>query len=82
MNEFDFGDLAGRMAFSAGLMFLTFNPTGHSCDHWMRDDVPSFTPFELVAGLVLLGLALGSGMSWAHIRRHAPAQASVDRAGK
>ena len=137
MNEFKFGDLAWRMVFSVGLVFLTFNPSGHSYYHWMTEDFPSLTPVEAIAGLVLLGmwiffvnstmralgkvgvlilmgvfgavvwfmvaqgwlaldsgskiawvmltilgLVLGFGMSWAHIRRRASGQASVDRVDK
>ena len=52
-----------------------------------REAVPAMDEFRL-AGLLwrlafcvlaLLGVTLGLGMSWAHIRRRASGQASVDR---
>jgi Family of unknown function (DUF6524) len=133
-DDFGFGQLAGRMAFSVALVLLTFNPTGYSYYHWLADGFPKIQPLEAVAGvallgawvffirstlaamgtiglvllvaffaaivwwivsngwldvanrsamawvvLVILGLVLGIGMSWAHIRREFSGQASVDR---
>jgi nucleoside recognition membrane protein YjiH len=131
---FDLGSVALRMVFSMALVFLTFNPTGHSYFHWLRDHVSPLQPQVVVAGIVLLGawlffiratftsmgtvgvvlllalfgaiiwwmvsagllsttdrssmawvvllclgLLLGFGMSWAHIRSRISGQASVDR---
>jgi hypothetical protein len=133
-DGFDFGSVAIRVAFSLALVFLTFNPTGHSYFHWLRDHVTPLEPQVVVAGIVLLGawlffvratftsmgivgvvlllalfaamvwwmvaagwlstsdrsamawvvltclgLLLGFGMSWAHIRARISGQASVDR---
>lgn len=136
-DDFGFGALAGRLAFSVALVLLTFNPTGHSYYHWLADGFPKIQPLEAVAGIALLGawvffirstlaamgtiglvlliaffaaiiwwvvsngwldvanrsamawvvlvglgLVLGIGMSWAHIRRQLSGQASVDRVDK
>jgi hypothetical protein len=134
MEKFDLGSLLMRLAFSLGLVLLTFNPTGHSYYHWLADGFPSIQPVEAIAGialliawiifvrstlaamgtlglglliaffaavvwwvvsngwldvgnrsamawvvLLILGVVLGIGMSWAHIRRQLSGQASVDR---
>jgi hypothetical protein len=134
MEKFDLGSLLMRLAFSLGLVLLTFNPTGHSYYHWLADGFPSIQPVEAIAGialliawivfvrstlaamgtlglglliaffaavvwwvvsngwldvdnrsamawvvLLILGIVLGIGMSWAHIRRQLSGQASVDR---
>ncbi len=134
MDEFRLTGLLWRLAFAVALVFVTFNPTGHSYYHWLADGFPSIQPLEAVAGvlllilwiffirstlmalgalglvlllalfgtivwwvvsqgwldpanqramawvvLALLGVTLGLGMSWAHIRRRASGQASVDR---
>jgi hypothetical protein len=132
-EEFDLGSILLRMAFALALVFLTFNPTGHSYFHWLRDHVSPIEPQVVVAGIVLLGawlffirstftsmgttgvvlmlalfaaiiwwlvkagwlsatdrstmawivlgclgLLLGIGMSWAHIRARLSGQSSVD----
>jgi hypothetical protein len=137
MERFKLKGMAWRMAFSVALVLLSFNPSGHSYYHWVSQSFPSFSPVELIAGLVLLGLwiffvnstmramgkvgifilmgvfasivwwmvaqgwlaldsgskiawvvlvilglVLGFGMSWAHIRRNVSGQASVDRVDK
>lgn len=123
-----------RVAFSLALVFLTFNPSGHSYFHWLSAHVSPIEPLVVVAGIVLLGawlffvrstfasmgtvgvalllalfaaivwwmvsqgwlsvqnrsamawvvltclgLLLGIGMSWAHVRARLSGQASVDR---
>ena len=133
-DGFDIGSVAMRMVFSLALVFVTFNPTGHSYFHWLRDHVSPIEPQVVVAGILLvgawlffiratftsmgtvgvvlllalfaaivwwmvsagwlattdrstmawvvltcLGLLLGFGMSWAHIRARISGQASVDR---
>ena len=35
-DEFDIGSVVMRMAFSLAMVFLTFNPTGHSYYHWLQ----------------------------------------------
>lgn len=56
MDKFGLGQFAWRMSFSLALVFLTFNPTGHSYFHWLRDGFPSVTPGEVIAGIALLGM--------------------------
>jgi hypothetical protein len=123
-----------RVLFSMALVFLTFNPSGHSFYHWVKDSVPHVQPVIAICGILLLGawlffvrstlssmggvgvalllalfaaivwwmvsqgwlsladrsamawivltmlgLVLGIGMSWAHIRQRISGQASVDR---
>jgi len=126
--------VVGRLLFAVALVLLTFNPTGRSYYHLLADGFPSITPFEAVAGILLLigwvffvrstlaalgvlgvtlvvalfaaivwwmvslgwldvgntstmawavllmlGIVLGIGMSWSHIRQRLSGQASVDR---
>jgi drug/metabolite transporter (DMT)-like permease len=123
-----------RVLFSLALVFLTFNPSGHSFYHWVKESVPHIQPVIAICGILLLGawlffvrstvssmgavgvvlllalfaaivwwmvsqgwlsladrsslawivltmlgLVLGIGMSWAHIRQRISGQASVDR---
>jgi hypothetical protein len=123
-----------RLAFSLALVFLTFNPSGHSYYHWLAEGFPQVQPLEAIAGILLLGLwiffvrstllalgtvgvvllialfaaivwwvvsqgwldlgdrsamawivltvlgvVLGVGMSWSHLRQRISGQASVDR---
>jgi hypothetical protein len=43
-----------RLLFAVALVLLTFNPTGRSYYHLLVDGFPSITPFEAVAGVLLL----------------------------
>jgi hypothetical protein len=134
MSEFNPAGVLWRMLFSLALVFLTFNPSGHSYFHWVKDSVPHIQPLIAICGILLvgawlffvrstlssmgtvgvvllmaffaaivwwmvsngwlslenratsawivlsiLGLVLGFGMSWAHIRQRISGQASVDR---
>jgi hypothetical protein len=133
-DSFDLGNVLIRIAFSLALVFLTFNPTGHSYYHWLTQNLRPVQPQVVLAGLVLLGgwllfvrstlssmgtvgvvlligifasiiwwmvsagwlspenrsqmawvvltclgVVLGVGMSWAHLRAKWSGQASVDR---
>jgi len=133
-QKFNAAGILWRVLFSLGLVFLTFNPSGHSFYHWFKESVPHLQPAIAVCGIVLLGawlffvrstlssmgavgvvllmaffaavvwwmvssgwlsltdrsttawialtmlgLVLGIGMSWAHIRQRISGQASVDR---
>ena len=134
MDEFKYTGLLWRLAFSLALVYLTFNPSGHSYYHWLAEGFPQVQPLEVIAGIVLLGLwiffvrstllalgavgvvllialfaaivwwvvshgwldlgnhsamawivltilgiVLGFGMSWSHLRRRISGQASVDQ---
>lgn len=133
-DEFDIGSVLMRVVFSLALVYLTFNPTGHSYFHWLQANLSPVQPLVVIAGILLLGawlffvratfssmgtagvvlllalfaaivwwmvrrgwlspgdqstmawvvltclgLLLGVGMSWAHIRARISGQASVDR---
>jgi drug/metabolite transporter (DMT)-like permease len=133
-EEFSLGSVLARVAFSLALVYLTFNPSGHSYYHWLSANLSPIQPLVVIAGLLLLGgwiffvnatfssmgtlgvalllalfasivwwmvaqgwlsmadrsamawvvltalgLLLGIGMSWAHIRARISGQASVDR---
>lgn len=133
-NDFSFTGMLLRVAVSLALVFLTFNPSGHSYVHWLAANLSPIQPLVVVAGILLLGawlffvratfasmgligvvlllalfasivwwvvaqgwiavenrsamawvvltclgLLLGIGLSWAHIRARISGQASVDR---
>jgi hypothetical protein len=133
-QQFSATGILWRVLFSMALVFLTFNPSGHSFYHWVKDSVPHIQPVIAICGILLLGawlffirstlssmgavgvgllmalfaaivwwmvsqgwlslsdrstlawtvlamlgLVLGIGMSWAHIRQRISGQASVDR---
>jgi hypothetical protein len=133
-DEFNIGSVVMRVVFSLAIVFLTFNPTGHSYFHWLQQNLTPIQPVVVIAGILLLGawlffirstfssmgtlgvvlllalfaaivwwmvargwlsaadksamawvvltclgLLLGIGMSWAHIRARISGQASVDR---
>lgn len=133
-QQFSATGIFWRVLFSLALVFLTFNPSGHSFYHWVKESVPHIEPVIAICGILLLGawlffvrstvssmgavgvalllalfaaivwwmvsqgwlsladrssmawivltmlgLVLGIGMSWAHIRQRISGQASVDR---
>jgi hypothetical protein len=133
-KDFSTSGMLARIAFSLAIVFLTFNPSGHSYYHWLTQDLMPIRPEVVIAGILLLGawlffvrstfnsmgtvgvvlllallasivwwmiaqgwlsvenrssmawvlltclgLLLGIGMSWAHIRARISGQASVDR---
>ena len=133
-QQFSAVGILWRVLFSLALVFLTFNPSGHSFYHWFMQSVPHVQPAIAICGILLLGawlffvrstissmgmlgvvlllalfaaivwwmvsqgwlslanrssmawmvltmlgLVLGIGMSWAHIRQRISGQASVDR---
>jgi hypothetical protein len=55
MGKLDIGGVLMRVAFALALVYLTFNPSGHSYFHWLADGFPSITPAKAIAGIVLLG---------------------------
>ena len=54
-QQFNTVGILWRIAFSLALVFLTFNPSGHSYFHWVRDSLPHIQPVSAIAGVVLLG---------------------------
>jgi hypothetical protein len=133
-NDFNLTSVILRIAFSLAIVYLTFNPSGHSYFHWLRANLSPLQPLVVIAGILLLGawlffvratftsmgtigvvlllalfgamvwwmvsrgwlspynrsamswvvltclgLLLGVGMSWAHIRARITGQSSVDR---
>ena len=74
-DEFNIGSVVMRVVFSLAIVFLTFNPTGHSYFHWLQQNLTPIQPVVVIAGILLLGI----GMSWAHIRARISGQSSVDR---
>jgi hypothetical protein len=133
MDTVTLGGIFARVGGALALVLLTFNPSGFSYFHWVKQGFPSVTPPQAVIGilllilwlflwrsmmqaigtiglvlmaalsaavvwmlaswgwldvgnaaamtwvvLVILGLILGVGMSWAIIRKEVTGQASVD----
>lgn len=54
MEKFTFAGFLLRLVAAIVLVFVTFNPTGHSYYHWVAGDFPHVTPLEAVAGIALL----------------------------
>ena len=55
MERLTLGGFLLRLAASALLVVLTYNPSGHSYAHWVAATLPKVEPLQAVAGLVLLG---------------------------
>jgi hypothetical protein len=50
------------------LTFATYNPSGHSCRHWVVEHFPSFNVWMALAGTALLmGWAVYLGPLAAHL---------------
>jgi Family of unknown function (DUF6524) len=54
MEKFSWTSILVRVMLSAALVFLTFNPTGHSYYHWAASEIRSPGPLLAVAGIALL----------------------------
>ncbi len=54
MEKLSLGGFLLRTAFALALVLLTFNPSGHSYVHMLREGFPSVTPLEAVLGIALL----------------------------
>jgi hypothetical protein len=54
MGKFSFTGVLWRMAFALGLVFVTYNPSGHSYLHWVTGDLESGRPAKAIIGLALL----------------------------
>jgi hypothetical protein len=55
MDDFKITGVIWRVAFSLALVYVTFNPSGHSYFHWLADGFPSITPAKAIVGILLLG---------------------------
>ena len=54
-QQFHTTGILWRVLFSMALVFLTFNPTGHSYYHWVKESVPHIQPLIAICGILLLG---------------------------
>ena len=55
MTRFTWAGFGLRFLFAAVLVFLTFNPSGYSYFHWVRQVLPdNINPYVALAGLALL----------------------------
>lgn len=54
MARFGWAGFGLRLLFAVVLVFLTFNPSGYSYYHWVKDVLPNFNPYIALAGIVLL----------------------------
>jgi Family of unknown function (DUF6524) len=52
--NFGFASFGLRALFALVLVFLTFNPSGHSFVHMVAEGFPKVTPIEAVCGILLL----------------------------
>jgi hypothetical protein len=55
MDDFKISGILWRVVFSLALVYLTFNPSGHSYYHWAKAAFPHIAPLEAVIGILLLG---------------------------
>ena len=72
MAEFSFTGVLWRMAFALALVFVTFNPSGHSYLHWLAGDLQAGRPAKAIVGLALL-------CAWVFFVRSAYCRAGRDR---
>jgi hypothetical protein len=54
MKDFSFTGVLWRMGFALALVFVTFNPSGHSYLHWVLGDLQAGRPAKAIVGLALL----------------------------
>jgi hypothetical protein len=54
MDKFSLGGFALRLVAALALVLLTFNPSGFSYFHWIRQGFPSVQPLAAVIGILLL----------------------------
>jgi hypothetical protein len=65
-NDFTFGSLGLRFAFSLALVFLTYNPSGYSWVGWLMSETPLV--YKVAAGVVLLiGWAMFLRATWSSL---------------
>lgn len=54
MQNFSWASFAIRCAFAFVLVFASFNPTGYSYFHWVKNTLPTFTPYIALVGIALI----------------------------
>ena len=54
MNAITSSGIAIRFVFAALLVFLSYNPSGYSYLHWVVNDLQNFSPWMVLAGVVLV----------------------------
>lgn len=54
MTRFTWAGFGLRFIFAVLLVFLTFNPSGYSYFHWVKQVLPDINPYVALAGLALL----------------------------
>ena len=57
MDKFNIMSVVWRVLFSLALVFLTFNPSGHSYFHWLAGNFPTIPPAEAIAVGALVNFA-------------------------
>jgi hypothetical protein len=53
-NGFDLAGFLGRLSAALVLVYATYNPSGYSYFHWVKNSLPNFDPLVAFAGVVLL----------------------------
>ena len=54
MNAITSSGIAIRFVFAALLVFFSYNPSGYSYLHWVVNDLQNFSPWMVLAGVVLV----------------------------
>lgn len=54
MHALTWSSFSLRLFFAFLLVFTTFNPSGYSYFHWLKNTLPSFTPYIALAGIALI----------------------------
>jgi hypothetical protein len=54
MKPIGVGGIGLRFVFALTLVLCTYNPSGYSYFHWLKNTLPAFTPLLAVAGLALI----------------------------
>jgi hypothetical protein len=69
-SQFGLRELGLRLLFSILIVFATYNPSGYSFAHWVKDAVSagSLTPLHALAGILLLiGWTIFVRTTWASL---------------
>lgn len=54
MQAITLGQFLVRLIFAVALVFATFNPSGYSYFHWIKDTMPAINPYIALAGIALI----------------------------